>query len=272
MKRTDAQKQAFVRECLEIEKANGDVLGYIEVHWPSYTPRATWYNLQRVYLKRNTAQLTEGKPMVPKGDEKELARKNRMKTLDCVIEVISKGGHPYDYLESVGYMNPMQAWADLKLWAKKNAPEKAMQLPANLRGLTLNRSKLGILKEKREPVPELKAGESLPVKLPEKKTGDHISAEEYREMAKEVKEPGKKPVTCCTPSTRKGVEVPDELPVCAVKSRVHGVWELSAIEGCVSLTWENRITHQECFLGMTAAEWRKLANEIPVALKQLGLD
>ena len=67
------------------------------------------------------------------------------------------------------------------------------------------------------------------------------------------------------------MEVPDELPVCAVKSRVHGIWELSAIEGCVSLTWENRITHQECFLGMTAAEWRKLANEIPVALKQLGL-
>ena len=66
--------------------------------------------------------------------------------------------------------------------------------------------------------------------------------------------------------------VPDVLPVCAVKSRVQGVWELSAIEGCVSLTWENRITHQECFLGMTATEWKLLADEIPVMLKQLGLD
>ena len=52
MKRTDEQKQAFVNECLEIEKANGDVLGYIEVNWPSYTPRATWYNLQKQFLGR----------------------------------------------------------------------------------------------------------------------------------------------------------------------------------------------------------------------------
>ena len=103
-------------------------------------------------------------------------------------------------------------------------------------------------------------------------TGDHISAEEYKTLAGDIQKPEKKPVPCCAPSTRKGVEVPDVLPVCAVKSRVQGVWELSAIEGCVSLTWENRITHQECFLGMTAAEWRKLANEIPVMLKQLGLD
>ena len=270
MKRTDAQKMAFVKECLEIEKANGDVLGYIEVNWPSYTPRATWYNLQRQYLKRNTATMTEGKPMIPKGDEKELARKNREKILDCVLEVISKGGHPYDYLESIGYLNPMQAWADLKLWAKKNAPEKAMQLPANLRGLTLNRQKIPRMKEDESHGKDLKPGEPLPVKLPEK-TGDHVSAEDYRKISGEIREPEKKPPTCCAPSTRKGTEVPDELPVCAVKSRVHGVWELSAIEGCVSLNWENRITHQECFLGLTAVEWQLLAEEIPVMLKQLGL-
>ena len=29
--RTDEQKQAFVNECLEIEKAGGDVLGYNDV-------------------------------------------------------------------------------------------------------------------------------------------------------------------------------------------------------------------------------------------------
>ena len=36
MKRTDEQKLAFAKECLELEKAGGDVLGYIEVNWPSY--------------------------------------------------------------------------------------------------------------------------------------------------------------------------------------------------------------------------------------------
>lgn len=240
MKRTDEQKQAFARKCLEIEKANGDVLGYIEVNWPSYTPRATWYNLQRQYLNRNTAQLTEGKPEVPKGDPREMERRNRMKMLDGLIEAIAKGIHPFDYLEAQGYLNPVQAWHDLKNWAKKNAPEKHEKLPPNLKGLKMNRSKLGILKEKREPVPELKAGESLPVKLPEN-TGDHVSAEEYRETVKfngkvyEKAVPEKlvnppwpkemdgkisdvaayleKPSpTCCQPAPPSGVTVPDELP------------------------------------------------------------
>ena len=55
MKRTDEQKQAFVNECLEIEKANGDVLGYIEVNWPSYTPRAT-VSPTRVGMNRKPAR------------------------------------------------------------------------------------------------------------------------------------------------------------------------------------------------------------------------
>ena len=274
--RTEEQKQAFVNECLEIEKAGGDVLGYIEVNWPSYTPRATWYNLQRQFLKRNTAQLTEGKPERPKGEIEEMAKRDRMKTLDCVIEVIGNGGHPFDYLESIGYLNPMQAWADLKNWARKNAPEKFEQLPKNLKLISAKplRVKTSRPEPKAEPAPDLKAGEPLPVKLPEN-TGDHVSAEDFRKSVefkgKEYERMNKPSPTCCQPARPSGVTVPDELPVCAVKSRVHGVWELSAIQNCVSLTWENRITHQECFLGLPADQWLKLAEEIPVMLRQLGL-
>ena len=240
MKRTDEQKRAFARKCLEIERANGDVLGYVEVNWPSYTPRATWYNLQRQYLNRNTAQLTEGKPEVPKGEQKEMERRNRMKVVDGLIEAIAKGTHPFDYLEAEGYMSPAQAWADLKIWAKKNAPEKHDQLPPTLKGLKLNRAKIGILKDKHEPAPDLKAGKSLPLKIPEK-TGDHISAEDFRktvefngkeyeelEPVKMVNPPWPKEMdkkisdvkayvekpspTCCQPARPSGVTVPDELP------------------------------------------------------------
>jgi len=299
--RTEEQKQAFVMECLEIEKAGGDVLRYIEVKWPSYTPRATWYNLQRQFLKRNTAQLTEGKPERPKGEIEEMAKRDRMKTLDCVIEVIGNGGHPFDYLESIGYLNPMQAWADLKNWARKNAPEKFEQLPKNLKliGAKPLRVKTSRPEPKKAPAPDLKAGEPLPVKLPHggniepgkpspfpdpdysnemiilRNTGDHVSAEDFRKTVefkgKEYERMNKPSPTCCQPARPSGVKVPDELPVCAVKSRVHGVWELSAIQDCVSLTWENRITHQECFLGLPADQWLKLAEEIPVMLRQLGL-
>ena len=240
--RTDEQKQAFVMECLEIEKAGGDVLGYIEVNWPSYTPRATWYNLQRQFLKRNTAQLTEGKPERPKGEIEEMAKRDRMKTLDCVIEVIGNGGHPFDYLESIGYLNPMQAWADLKNWARKNAPEKFEQLPKNLKLISAKplRVKTSRPEPKAEPAPDLKAGEPLPVKLPAggkieagkpspfpdpdysnemiipRNTGDHVSAEDFRKTVefngKEYERMNKPSPTCCQPERPSGVTVQDELP------------------------------------------------------------
>lgn len=240
--RTEEQKQAFVMECLEIEKAGGDVLGYIEVKWPSYTPRATWYNLQRQFLKRNTAQLTEGKPERPKGEIEEMAKRDRMKTLDCVIEVIGNGGHPFDYLESIGYLNPMQAWADLKNWARKNAPEKFEQLPKNLKliGAKPLRVKTSRPEPKKAPAPDLKAGEPLPVKLPHggniepgkpspfpdpdysnemiipRNTGDHVSAEDFRKTVefkgKEYERMNNPSPTCCQPARPSGVTVPEEIP------------------------------------------------------------
>ena len=224
-------------------------------------------------------------------------RRNRMEQLDGVLEAIRKGEHPYDYLEEQGYVVPMQALSDLKTWARKNAPEKYEQLPSTLRGLKLTRKSIPV-NVREEPAPDLKAGESLPVKLPQKdietvffggkpyekaenadqnapnteqKTGDHVSAEDYRKMSGNIREPEKRPQTCCASSTRKGVEVPDELPVCAVKSRVKGEWHLSCVEGCVHLIWEDRITHEERSLGLPADDWKKLASEIPVMLKQLGL-
>lgn len=277
--RTDEQKQAFVNECLEIEKAGGDVLGYIEVNWPSYTPRATWYNLQKRYLNRNTAHLTEGRPEVPKGDEKEMQRRNRMKILDGVIAAIEKGSHPYDYLEEQGYMVPMQAYADLKKWAKANAPEKAEILPVNLKGLKLNRQKIPRVKDK--PAPELKAGEALPVKLPEK-TGDHVSAEEFRKTVefngKEYERMNKASPTCCQPARPSGVTVPDELPkddglrVSAVESW-HGKYELCGDREDPKFTvmaYQQRNFPNASEIIFSPENWLKFAEEIPKALKRLG--
>lgn len=286
--RTEEQKQAFVMECLEIEKAGGDVLGYIEVNWPSYTPRGTWYNLQKRYLNRNTAHLTEGRPEVPKGDEKEMQRRNRMKILDGMIAAIEKGSHPYDYLEEQGYMVPMQAYADLKKWAKANAPEKAEILPVNLKGLKLNRQKIPRVKDK--PAPELKAGEALPVKLPEK-TGDHVSAEEFRKTVefngKEYERMNKASPTCCQPARPSGVTVPDDgvidvsvplkrrlpLKVCGVQG-TFGTFELSQIPNSPPVmfyVWRDLMTHEEKSIYFDPQNWLIMCDEIQMALKQLGL-
>ena len=123
-------------------------------------------------------------------------------------------------------------------------------------------------------MPDLKAGEPMPVKLPEK-TGDHVSAEDFRKTVefngKEFERMNKPSPTCCQPARPSGVTVPDELPVCAVKSRIKGEWHLSGVEGCVHLIWEDRMTHEERSLGLPADDWKKLAKEIPMMLMQLGL-
>ena len=280
MKRTDEQKQAFVNECLEIEKANGDVLGYIEVNWPSYTPRATWYNLQKQFLGRRREQLREGKP---KGGE------NMSKMLEVAqqaMEAVDAGENVFDYLEKAGYKNPSSTWYMLKQQAKKHDPD----LYDRMSNVTVGRRKPNPAPVSKKPVDNSvidqkdaetvffggkvyekaeKAEQNAP--KTEQNTGDHISAEDYRKMSGEIREPEKKPPTCCAPSTRKGVEVPDQLPVCAVRSLVKGEWHLSGVEGCVHLIWEDLITHQERSLGLPADDWRKLASEIPVMLMQLGL-
>ena len=288
-------REELARECLRIEKEGGDVLGYIEVNMPSYTPRAAWYNLQKQFTGRRGSMLTDGRPKDKPGKENRELGKSKQKlseVIETLLEGVRAGNDPWKVLTAMGYTNPIAAMKNAKVWCRVNAPE----LMPELERIVLHDPSKKPRRSSKEapdsepvenPTDEQSAAETVEFggktyekaekaeqKAPkaEQNTGDHISAEEYRKISGEIEKPKKKPATCCAPSTRKGVEVPDVLPVCAVKSRVHGVWELSAIEGCVSLTWENRITHQECFLGMTAAEWRKLANEIPVMLKQLGLD
>lgn len=288
-------REELARECLRIEKEGGDVLGFIEENMPSYTPRAAWYNLQKQFTARRGSMLTDGRPKEKPGKENGELEKQKQKmneVIETLLDSVRAGNEPWKVLTAMGYTNPNCAMNNAKIWCRVNAPELMPELE---RIVLHDPSKKHRRSSKEAPDSELvesstdehsaaetvefggktyEKAEKAEQKAPkaEQKTGDHISAEEYRKISGTVEKPEKKPATCCAPSTRKGVEVPDVLPVCAVKSRVHGVWELSAIEGCVSLTWENRITHQECFLGMTAAEWRKLANEIPVMLKQLGLD
>ena len=247
-------REELARECLKIEKEGGDVLGYIEANMPSYTPRAAWYNLQKQFTARRGSLLTDGRPKEKPGKEKRELGKSKQKlseVIETLLEGVRAGNDPWKVLTAMGYTNPIAAMKNAKVWCRVNAPELLPEL-----------ERIVLHDPSRKPK----------ITAKEKNTGDHISAEEYRKISGTVENPEKKPATCCAPSTRKGVTVPDDLPVCAVKSRVHGIWELSAIEGCVSLTWENRITHQECFLGMTATEWKLLADEIPVMLKQLGLD
>ena len=80
MSRSKAEKLEFAKACERIEKRGGDVLAYVEREYPSCTPRATWYMLQREYLNRK--QLTEGRPKENRGE------KDMGKMMDMANEVM----------------------------------------------------------------------------------------------------------------------------------------------------------------------------------------
>lgn len=261
--RTDAEMLEFAQACEKIESEGGDVLGYIAEEYPSYTPRATWYRLQK-WLGRNKYQLTEGKPK-----EKGVKYVGRMMELakGC-LEAYGRGEKVYDYLASQGSANPSAYWYQIKATVKLKDPdlyERLSVIRTNERKNTGGTVKAG------EPV---NTGASYDQ---EKVTPETVffGGKEYERLegeGKPVNEFREKPSpTCCQPARPSGVTVPDEipedsLPVCAVKSNVAGKWELARTEGFVHLIYQET----QC-LTLHKDSWLKLAEEIPLMLKQLGL-
>lgn len=286
--RTDAEKQAFAMKCLEIEKAGGDVREYIAKNWPSYSPRATWYNLQREYLKRNTAQLTEGKPE-PKREEVNEMRRAKVDLLNGVLKVLAEKGDPLEYMKEQGYKFPQQAWADLRNWANAHNMNQG-RLPEDLRKYyaRIRADKPGNVapdeKQGEHPTEAEKAPET-----PEKRESGDDENLDVRSRVNEVFFGGKayekmdKPSpTCCQPAPTSGVTVPDELPeeslkIAALLSSFDPDfrYELSNIKNgknrVVSLVWREPMGGGERSLNLTTDEWQLFAKEIPRMLKQLGL-
>lgn len=283
MSRSKAEKLEFAKACERIEKRGGDVLAYVEREYPSYTPRATWYMLQREYLNRK--QLTEGRPKENRG-EKDMGK--MMDMANEVMDAYARGENIYDWLEAHGYANASSTWFQLKQAAKKNDPELyARMCEARMDRRKPKESKPEVIprepeeKPKEIPLP----GEALPVTVR-----------------------GKRITTCCAPARESGVTVPDEIPeetkkddafkkvaeamkkvVCTgktdpepmeivgVRSRVKGYYMKSEVNPAlvdgnryVHLIWRDLVTRDERSIGLSVEDWKKLAEEIPQAMKQLG--
>ena len=216
--RTDAEKQAFAMKCLEIEKAGGNVQEYIAKNWPSYSPRATWYNLQREYLKRNTAQLTEGKPE-PKREEVNEMRRAKVDLLNGVLKVLAEKGDPLEYMKEQGYKFPQQAWADLRNWANAHNMNQG-RLPEDLRKYyaRIRADKPGNVAPDEKPGEHPTEAEKAPETLEKRESGDDENLDVRRRVnevffgGKAYEKMDKPSPTCCQPARPSGVTVPDELP------------------------------------------------------------
>ena len=218
--RSEAQKKAFALNCQEIEKKGEDVLGFIQKNWPSYTPRATWYNLQKRYLHRQPWQLTEGKPKPKEAEDMNDRKEIAYALKDGYYE---NGEEIRTFLEDCGYADASNGLSSVKDWAKKNDPE----CYEAIRNLTIRGP------QKRKPSETAQNGNQTsqavspkddspkaaeaPRRAAEQETeahrGGYVSPEEMaKEFARQLGEKAGSVVTCCAPARPSGVTVPDEIP------------------------------------------------------------
>lgn len=165
-------RQELAQICAEIEKAGGSVREYL--HDIGFlSPWGTWYRLQIEELGRKRHQIKDGKGT---GDMKRkitLAQKKR------AVSIALNGGNPLPYLRECGSVKPDGLWYTIKQDLKKVDPETYEKLPKRVGNAQAEETKSEL--EGFEPF-EKKDGRRRPV------------------------------TTCCAPSTREGVSVPDELP------------------------------------------------------------
>ena len=258
--RTDAEELKFAKTCELIEKEGGDVQGYIAQEYPSYTPRAVWYRLQRNYLGRKEFQLTEGTPK--KKGVKYMGK--MMELAHGCLEAYGRGESISDYLRSQGSKNPSAYWYQIKATAKLQDPDLYEQLSVIRTNDRKRRQEAS-----KEPVP-VDLGEH-PEQVKEAVNRVFFGGKEYEKMD----EPSP---TCCQPAKPSGVTVPDELPkddglrVSAVESW-HGKYELCGDREDPKFTvmaYQQRSFPNGSEIIFSPENWLKFAEEIPKALKRLG--
>jgi len=216
-----------------------------------------------------------------KGDALNVRRKGlTLEEKKRAVQECLEGKNPLDYLTSIGVKTPAQTWFDIKKKLKDADPETYAKLPARL-----------TRKDKKPAKPETavfngKEYEKMPVETPEGEysvadcfKGMNDAAEEFFGKCEEM---GLKLDT--EPEVTDFVqEVPEEerddpkepveeisskpMQVVAIRSRVRPDcrWEVLADGDMVLCNGGFRF-------GLTAHQWKRFLEEVPEAMKQLGVD
>ena len=120
-RRTEAEIQAIIDRCVEIERRNGDVLEYLRSK--NYiSPGGTWYNFQREHLGRKANDITSGKP-VKRREERNMGKKEIKAEYFCTM--IQEGKTKDEALEAIGYTNARtkgQAFRYIKAYLQEIDP------------------------------------------------------------------------------------------------------------------------------------------------------
>lgn len=187
--RSTDERMRIARECLKIEKAGGDVLAYLLTE-NYYTPRATWYNLQREFLRRKPYECKDGKPKKGERGVNNMALTNEQKLK--AAEIAIDGGDPRVFLEECGLTAPEKTWWYLKQWLKKNYPEMADKLPKKL-GTADDYRKVKVDKGlPKDEAPAVKVDGPLRIETPEANKVEIVEVPEKPKITKPLMHSGKK--------------------------------------------------------------------------------
>ena len=204
--RSTEERMRIARECLKIERKGGDVLAYL-LSENYYTPRATWYNLQREFLRRKPHECKDGKP---KKEEKRgmtsmaLTNEQRLHAAQIAID----GGDPRPYLEECGILNTTGTWWTVKEWMKKNYPEMADKIPKKLepadeylkvkpdKGIPKETPEkiMGKDKDEFEKMPTVNVDGPLRIETPEANKVEIVEVPEKPKITKPLMHSGKKAI------------------------------------------------------------------------------
>lgn len=209
-----------------------------------------------------------------KFDELKEERKNDMRDMRNrkamalkVVDCIRNKQDPVEMLRDAGYLNPMQAYADLRGMMKKNMPELFKEIPDDLKKW---KRAVGITSGKPDNVSPQQPGQKIP-------QPDKVIYPKAQETV-ETPEGGWTPavqvygaVNIETPEPEKVVVKP--MKPAAFEYKVTGIttsvgnfnyWKKSGYVDWTDLNGET--------VSMNLEEWREFMNVIPEAMKVLGVE
>lgn len=231
--RTWEEKMDILDHCMQLEKTGVDILGYL---WSKdyITPRATWFNYQRIYLKRRPYEFTDGKP-------KEKGENDAMKMLTDeeraeAMRIAMDGGNPRDYLGQIGCKNPTTSWKSILQYYRKHSPGVVEMLPSKLQG-----------KAETPEMPTVKLDGPLTIETPEASQVQIVETPEKPKITKPV--------------------MYDGLEVSAVRDHDLGEFYYDHDHNCID--WRNPFG-DEVSLGV--AGWKTMAQRLVKILNVLGVD
>lgn len=235
--RTFDEKMEILDHCMQLEKTGGDILGYL---WSKdyITPRATWFNYQRIYLKRRPYEFTDGKPK-EKGENDAMKMPNDEERAEA-MRIAMDSGNPRDYLGQIGCKNPTTSWKSILQYYRKHSPGVVEMLPSKLQG-----------KAETPEMPTVKLDGPLTIETPEAGQVQIV----------ETPEKPKKPIT--QPLVYDGMTVREI-------EGLFGRYRRTDINGLVYVDFEN--PDRADILSYTVDQWKKLRIEQENAFRILGVE